>query len=133
MSSSGIPTASPPLIVSDRKYTSTQLNKTDFTKGTVTQLISTAMAVTLNTNGGVITCFTSTEVIGEAFSFTVNNSRVSATSVALVSVMNYTGVDNSSIITPFISNVQEGSFDISVGNGSDNNFNGIITLGFVVI
>lgn len=120
---------SPPLLASDKKFTSVQLNKIDVTKATVTQLVSSVTPVTINTSAGVITSISMTINNEDINIFTVNNSHVSATSVILATVMDYSDI----LITPYINNIREGAFDMVVGNGNDGIFTGVITIGFMVV
>lgn len=82
--------------------------------GTVTQLVSNATGVTLNTTSGKITMF-GTVGVGLTNSFTVTNSTVAATSLIMVTVEAVAAVTG---IAPSISisAVGAGTFDITVTN-----------------
>lgn len=81
--------------------------------GTVTQITSRATPVTLNAHqGSIVTDVTSLAIATEA-AFTVNNDKVKADSVVLVSlrVKSATGLSQ-----PFVSATAAGSFEITLTN-----------------
>lgn len=126
-------TAIPPLILSDTKHTAVQANKTEVTKGTVTQITSTSTGVTVNASAGVITCVASTLAADAAEAFLVTNSNVSATSVVLANVVMYTGTQATAVISVFVNFTAEGMFNVVVSNGSGAVLDGVVSVGFVVI
>jgi len=101
-------------------------------KGTVTQGTNISTAVTLNKPAGVITTVSSTLAANTNASFTVNNSAVSADSVVLGNIVNYSGSQGA----PFarVQNVTQGSFAVSLRNADDvNALNGVVKFAFSVL
>ena len=120
---STIPTDVPSLLVigakdpkRDDAWLSLALNadglKPLYNKGTVTQLGSTATAVTLNASSGVITTFQQTLATGSKSIFTVNNSVVTASSVILVSAQ----YGSAAAPLVYVSSISAGAFEITITN-----------------
>jgi hypothetical protein len=95
----------------------------------VTQLTSITTAVTVNANNGIITTVSST--LGSGFNtvFTVNNSKVLATSRILITV-EYSGTG---LPILFTENIANGSFDINIFNLGSAAFNNVVKVHFIVI
>lgn len=99
--------------------------------GTVTQTTSTTTGVTLNTNSGQITTFSSTLAAGGEESFTVTNSVVAALDVPKVVI-----ASTSSAGTPdvCVDRVAAGSFRITVTNKHVTDaLNNTMVINFVVV
>lgn len=103
----------------------------DYTKGTVTQGTSVTTAVTVDASAGVITSFAATTAAGSSFTFTVNNSKVTADSVILLQPINAgTGTAHASITAA----PSAGSFSVKVSNiHASAAFNSVIVLHFAVL
>jgi hypothetical protein len=88
-----------------------------FTSGTVAQLVSTAAAVTLNTQCGVITSFAGTIAAGGAVDFIVNNNNVTATSKVYAFVQDFAGaVSTNGIPAVAVTGIAAGQFTIRMMN-----------------
>ena len=83
----------------------------------VTQITSTATGVTVNSNSGVITCFTSTLAGVTSVTFAVTNPLCNANSAVVVSVANYSGTfgtGGSPMVA--VGTIAAGSFNVIVYN-----------------
>lgn len=122
-----------PNVISDASFSSVQSEKVKVAKKLVTQLDSITTAVTLNASSGVITTVSSTLAADTAVQFTVNNSHVSASSVVLANVQDFSGTLTDRILSASVDSVSEGSFVVSVLNGGATALNGVIKIGFLVV
>jgi hypothetical protein len=84
------------------------------TKVAVTQATSNVTAVAANGNAGVVTTFAATVAAGAQFDFTVNNSKVKADSVVLLTTQSSTGATIAAVAT--VESVAAGSFVVRVRN-----------------
>jgi hypothetical protein len=86
------------------------------TKVAVTQITNNETAVTANGNSGVITTMPATlnNGAGAQFDFTVNNNKVKADSVILVTIQSNTGATIAAVAT--VASVAAGSFVVRVRN-----------------
>lgn len=101
--------------------------------GTVTQLTSRTTAVTINKPCGTITTFNSSMASGAAFSFTVNNSVVSALDTVQISDQNMPAATTTGgFNAPWVSNVQAGSFVINYVNVSNVSQTTAVVFNFTV-
>ncbi len=99
----------------------------------VTQITTTATAVTANGEVGLITCVTSTLAAVTSVTFTVNNTAVDADSVVLLGITNYSGTTG--IPNVRVNNCVAGtSFDIIITNAhATAALNGILKIGFELL
>ena len=96
----------------------------------VTQITAISTAVTVNANNGIITTVSSTLAGSSNAAFTVNNSKVLATSRILLTV-DHPGAGIPVLITETIVN---GSFDIRIYNVSAATaFNNVLRISFIII
>ncbi|TXH17052.1 MAG: hypothetical protein E6R03_04520 [Hyphomicrobiaceae bacterium] len=98
--------------------------------GAVTQITSSATAVTLNTVCGQITTVALTTAAGAEETFTVNNSQCAATDIVVVSTT-YNGAG-----TPVVSVQAQaaGSFKINITNlHAANALNALMVINFAII
>lgn len=83
----------------------------------VTQGTSATTAVTVAGSAGVITTFASTLAAVSSESFTVNNTAVSADSVVVVSIVDYSGTyGTNGLPSVAVSSVAAGSFAVNIIN-----------------
>lgn len=103
-------------------------------KATVTQETNISTAVVANANAGIITTVSATTAAGSSATFTVTNSRVSASSCVVASIVNYTGAGHPVMRVGSISN---GSFTITIQNLDTASgaaaFNGVFKISFIVM
>lgn len=85
-------------------------------KGSATQTGSATTAVTLNARAGFIQTYALSNATNGTVTFTVNNSKVSSTSLILCNIVGYTG--NGQPISQ-VNSVTDGSFAIKIRNVSD--------------
>lgn len=111
-------------------FTPTASNAVNFGQVAVTQTTSISTAVTANGGSGMITTVSATTPSWSTSSFTVNNSAVSATSVIIANLCNYTGTTLSPQIS--ISSIASGSFVVNITNQDTmlNPLNGVCKIGF---
>jgi hypothetical protein len=96
----------------------------------VTQITAISTAVTVNANNGIITTVSSTLAGSSNAAFTVNNSKVLATSRILLTV-DHPGAGIPVLITETIVN---GSFDIRIYNVSAATaFNNVLRISYIII
>ncbi len=95
----------------------------------VTQLTAISTAVTVNANNGIITTVSSSLAGNSNAAFTVNNSKVLATSRILLTV-EHPGAGIPVLITETYTN---GSFDIRIYNVSATAFNNILKISYLII
>ena len=95
----------------------------------VTQLTAITTAVTVNANNGIITTVSSTLGAGSNAAFTVNNSKVLATSRILLTA-EHPGAGIPILITETIVN---GSFNIRIYNLGSAAFNNVINISYLII
>ena len=96
----------------------------------VTQITAISTAVTVNANNGIITTVSSTLAGSSNAAFTVNNSKVLATSRILLTV-DHPGAGIPVLITETIVN---GSFNIRIYNVSAATaFNNVLRISFIII
>ena len=96
----------------------------------VTQITAISTAVTVNANNGIITTVSSTLAGSSNAAFTVNNSKVLATSRILLTV-DHPGAGIPVLITETIVN---GSFAIRIYNVSAATaFNNVLKISFIII
>jgi hypothetical protein len=95
----------------------------------VTQITAISTAVTVNANNGIITTVSSTLGAGSNAAFTVNNSKVLATSRILLTA-EHPGAGIPILITETIVN---GSFDIRIYNLGSSAFNNVINISYIII
>jgi len=100
--------------------------------GAVTQATSTTTTVVLNKQSGVITTFTQTLASGSALSFTFTNSKISTSSVILLSLM---GGSNSVAGIQLQAVAGSGSATISIANNNvgASALSGTLLIGFLVV
>jgi len=98
--------------------------------GTVTQATDKSTGVTLNKLSGAITMNNAALAAGAEATFTVTNSAVAATDVAIV-VHQSAGTSGAYLVGA--SNFTAGSFDITVSNVSAGSLSEAIVIGFAVI
>jgi hypothetical protein len=103
--------------------------------GTVTQATSVTTGVTLNASSGVITTFTQSAAAGATSTFTVTNSCCLATSVPLLTILNYAGTYGTNGLPQVtVSAVSAGSFAITIVNCAPTNaLSGALKIGFAVV
>lgn len=98
-------------------------------KGTVTQITSKTTAVTANVLNGVVTTVALTDAADTSFNFTVNNSKVTATSnVQLTGI--YAGATGDVKVS--LVSVSAGAFVVKVSNVGVAVLNAVAKVGFVV-
>jgi hypothetical protein len=95
----------------------------------VTQITAISTAVTVNANNGIITTVSSTLGAGSNAAFTVNNSKVLATSRILLTV-DHPGAGIPVLITETIVN---GSFAIRIYNLGSVAFNNVVKIHFLIV
>ena len=95
----------------------------------VTQITAISTAVTVNANNGIITTVSSTLGAGSNAAFTVNNSKVLATSRILLTA-EHPGAGIPVLITETLTN---GSFDIRIYNLGSAAFNNVINISYLII
>lgn len=95
----------------------------------VTQITAISTAVTVNANNGIITTVSSTLGTGSNAAFTVNNSKVLATSRILLTA-EHPGAGIPILITETITN---GSFAIRIYNLGSAAFNNVVKISFIII
>ena len=95
----------------------------------VTQLTAITTAVTVNANNGIITTVSSTLGAGSNAAFTVNNSKVLATSRILLTA-DHPGAGVPILITETIVN---GSFAIRIYNVGSAAFNNVVKIHFLIV
>lgn len=95
----------------------------------VTQITAISTAVTVNANNGIITTVSSTLAGGSNAAFTVNNSKVLATSRILLTA-EHPGAGIPILITETITN---GSFAIRIYNLGSAAFNNVVKISFIII
>jgi len=95
----------------------------------VTQVTAISTAVTVNAHNGIITTVSSTLGAGSNAAFTVNNSKVLATSRILLTA-EHPGAGLPILITETIVN---GSFAIRIYNLGSAAFNNVIKISFIII
>ena len=95
----------------------------------VTQITAISTAVTVNANNGIITTVSSTLGAGSNAAFTVNNSKVLATSRILLTA-EHPGAGLPILITETIVN---GSFNIRIYNLGSAAFNNVINISYLII
>ncbi len=83
--------------------------------GTVTQATNHTTAVTINAHAGIITCVADAINATVNAEFTVNNNKVQADSVILITMQDE-NTTNSVSISPSIHTIAAGSFVISLHN-----------------
>ena len=122
----------PPLLVSDSEVSAFQVTRPNVTKGTVTQLISVATSVRLDSACGIITMFTSVLAADSSQSFTVNNTYVGTSSQLIVGVQDYSGTTG--LPRVIVDNIVDGAFTVTLQNlGTVDDLNGIVKVSFLVI
>lgn len=124
----------PPFVTtSDIKLSSMESDKNKVTKSIVTQLTSTTTSVTLNASAGTIICFPSTLNNRDIESFTLLNTNISSTSIIIMTIVNYTGSADRSIITAYTQDIIDGSCTVTVGNGTEfDDLDGTVTINFMI-
>ena len=95
----------------------------------VTQITAISTAVTVNANNGIITTVSSTLGAGSNAAFTVNNSKVLATSRILLTA-DHPGAGVPILITETIVN---GSFAIRIYNVGSAAFNNVVKIHFLIV
>lgn len=103
-------------------------------KGTVSQATSVTTAVTLNNLNGIISTFAQTAAADAQVTFTVNNSKVLATSNVMVSAI-YPAANTGSPVVR-IGAIAAGSFTVVITNAGTavlNGANGTLKIGFAVL
>lgn len=100
-------------------------------KGEATQGTSITTAVELNASSGIITTVSTTAGAHSLTVFTVNNSAVTATSIVIANIVNYSGTTGNPSI--MVEEIAAGSFKIAISNGGTGALNGILKIGFVII
>jgi hypothetical protein len=95
----------------------------------VTQATSITTGVTCNAYSGVITTVSQTVAGGAEASFTVTNSKVSATDTVSVAIKTHT---SAGLFFPAVTTVANGSFRISLANLDAAAGNNVLVLNFVV-
>ena len=117
----------------DDKYLSLAVNAAPlqalYDTANVTQLTAITTAVTVNANNGIITTVSSTLGAGSNAAFTVNNSKVLATSRILLTA-EHPGAGIPILITETIVN---GSFNIRIYNLGSAAFNNVINISYLII
>jgi hypothetical protein len=99
-------------------------------RSTVTQATSITTAVTCNALAGTITTVSQTVAGAAEASFTVNNSRVSATDVVIVNIKSTSSAGK---FVVWCSAVANGSFEITIGNLDAAAGNNTLVISYVVI
>lgn len=97
----------------------------------VTQGTSVTTAVTANGLSGVITTFAQTLAADAENTFTVNNSKVTASSLPLLSVI-YPAASNG-VPVATVGTVADGSFTIVLTNAGTAALNAAVKIGFAVL
>lgn len=103
-------------------------------KNTVAQATSTTTAVTLNNLNGIISTWAQTAAADTQVTFTVNNSKVVATSNVIPSVI-YPAANTGSPVVR-IGAIAAGSFTVVITNAGTavlNGANGTLKIGFIVL
>lgn len=103
-------------------------------RGTVTQETDINTPVTINSLSGVITTQTANTVAQSSASFIVNNTYVTANSVVLATITNYSvPIGTNGLPTLTVSSFSEKSFIINILNCHDTNaLNGILKISFLI-
>jgi len=109
-------------------------NEISIRKATVTQATAITSGVTLNSPAGVITTFSSANLLstnGNA-SFSVNNSFVNSDSLVLGNIVNYAGSTGAPVAR--VQGVTNGSFSVVIRNVDDvYPLNGAIKFGYSIL
>lgn len=105
------------------------------TRGTVTQASSLTTAVELNAPSGVITTVSATTAAVSESKFALTNSLITASSVVLVSIVNYAGTfATNGIPTVKVDTIGSGTCNICVNNvHAANALSGVLKIAFVVM
>jgi len=105
-------------------------DKATITKGNVTQQTAITTAVTSNAAAGVITTVSSTLAAGSNATFVVNNSKVTSTSVIMLTVDDSATAGLAKVNVQTVTN---GAFSVNITNiHGANAFNNVIKIHFVV-
>jgi len=99
--------------------------------GEETQADSVTTAVTINTNAGQITTYTSTLAAAAEEAFTVTNNQVAVTDVVIANVATYGGAGTPAV---FVTTVANGSFQITKANlHAANALDDVMVINFAII
>ena len=99
---------------------------------TVTQATNSETAVTSNGVCGVITTAALNEATSASTGFTVNNSKVAATSLVLACVVDYDGTANG-IPVATVDDISAGAFTMRVSNAGSATLDAACKIGYLVI
>ncbi len=101
-------------------------------KVSATQLTDILTTVTANGPAGTITTFAATTGSLSTATFTVNNSFVSATSIVMLQMSVYNGT-LTGIPVLYVSNITNGSFDVTVCNYGTTDLDSDLVFSFMVV
>lgn len=115
----------------DLTVTNLTTDKPVITKGNVTQLTAITTGVTTNASAGVITTVSSTLAAGSNATFVVTNSKVTSSSVIMLTVDDSATAGLAKVNVQTVTN---GAFSINITNiHGTNAFNNVIKIHFLVI
>jgi hypothetical protein len=113
-------------------YATEELGYTAAAQGTVTQLTDKSTAVTLNKAAGQITMVNSALANGDAVSFTLNNTFISANDIIILNIGAGAVLDPKAYIV-YVSSMTAGSVVITVRNLSATSRSEALVLNFALI
>lgn len=111
-------------------YASDELGYASAAQGTVTQATNKGTGVTLNKSMGRITMNNASLAGGASVTFTLTNSKISASDVVVVSV---SGGGTAGAYWPFVSSQSAGSAVIGLYNNTGGALGEAVIINFVVI
>ena len=120
------------IIGADRIYSAGELGYTAAAQGTVTQATDKSTAVTLNKGAGQITMNNAALANGDAVSFTLNNTFISANDIIILNIGAGAVLDPKAYIV-YVSSLTAGSVVITVRNLSATSRSEALVLNFAVI
>ena len=129
---SGADLISATLISGAEIYATEELGYTAAAQGTVTQLTDKSTAVTLNKAAGQITMVNSALAGGDAVSFTLNNTFISANDIIILNIGAGAVADPKAYIV-YVSSMTAGSGVITLRNLSATSRSEALVLNFAVI
>ena len=129
---SGADLISATLISGAEIYATEELGYTAAAQGTVTQLTDKSTAVTLNKAAGQITMVNSALAGGDAVSFTLNNTFISANDIIILNIGAGAVADPKADIV-YVSSMTAGSVVITLRNLSATSRSEALVLNFAII
>jgi len=108
----------------------TTLGNVTIPKGTVTQLTSSVTPVTVNVQSGTVTTVSQTLAAQSFATFVVNDNKITANSVVVANISNYTGTTG--LPVAYVTSIGTGVFSIVVSNYHTTvALNGALTVAYI--